>query len=394
MGATEIAAMFKMGGATGRAQRRGIMRVLRYHFGNRYFEPEYKVQMLRKKRDYNFDESEDGKLLKKLKARVTAANKVLKRLGVINGMAAASSSTGDSPFQEFLSNVFDFIECETETALASEPAAVDEDEDNIEVEEGDSTDAAAAAAVASSSSDDGNMEVQTKIKEVQELIQATKAEIKPLQKRRNNIAGRVKKSNDYIKRTKEKIKAFKSDRKKSGSGIETAIFAVLKEVYDVRIQAYHFGSLTGKDIQKVVSNAEDICNMIAGILKRDRKGGCEYQPAAIDEMLKSFSDAFLLWDGAFSIASKVNPTPDDIKMYERYAKAAVYSHQGLGYNITHKVHLMYKHVEHQMTEIKEKIGSSGFIKSRTKRESSTTTQRILLCGRMQERGHYSKTPIR
>ena len=72
----------------------------------------------------------------------------------------------------------------------------------------------------------------------------------------------MKKSNDYIKRTKEKIKAFKSDRKKSGSGIETAIFAVLKEVYDVRIQAYHGGSLTGKDIQKVMSNAEDICNMI------------------------------------------------------------------------------------------------------------------------------------
>ena len=201
------------------------------------------------------------------------------------------------------------------------------------------------------------MEVQIKIKEVQELIRVTKAEIKPLQKRRNNITGRVKKSNDFIKRTKEKIKAFKSDRKKSGSGIETAIFAVLKEVYDVRIQAYHGGSLTGKDIQKVMSNAEDICNMIAGILKRDRKDGCEYQPTAIDEMMKSFSDAFLLWDGAFSIASKVNPTPDDIKMYERYAKAAVYSHQALGCNITHKVHLMYKHVAHQMRTVAAGIGN-------------------------------------
>ena len=45
MGVTEISAMFKMGGITSRAQRRGIMRVLRYHFGKRYFAPEYKVRM-------------------------------------------------------------------------------------------------------------------------------------------------------------------------------------------------------------------------------------------------------------------------------------------------------------------------------------------------------------
>lgn len=45
-----------------------------------------------------------------------------------------------------------------------------------------------------------------------------------------------------LKTLKEKIKSFKSDRKRSGDGIETKIFNVLKSAYGVKIQAYHGGS--------------------------------------------------------------------------------------------------------------------------------------------------------
>ena len=82
---------------------------------------EVKLASLRLERGH-FDASEDGKLLKKLKARVTAANKELKKLGVISENVAACSSSSISPYQDYLDNVFDFIESATETALASLPA--------------------------------------------------------------------------------------------------------------------------------------------------------------------------------------------------------------------------------------------------------------------------------
>ena len=68
-----------------------------------------------------------------------------------------------------------------------------------------------------------------------------------------------------------KAERRKAKRKKAGDGIETAIFTVLREVYDVRIQAYHGGSLTGKDIQKVMVDSDDIFQIIAGILKEQKK---------------------------------------------------------------------------------------------------------------------------
>ncbi len=46
MSAVQIASMSKLGNVTDRHQQRGILRVLRDHFGKRCFETEYKVQML------------------------------------------------------------------------------------------------------------------------------------------------------------------------------------------------------------------------------------------------------------------------------------------------------------------------------------------------------------
>lgn len=56
----------------------------------------------------------------------------------------------------------------------------------------------------------------------------------------------------------------------------------------------------------------------------------------------------MLWDGAFSYASIINPTSEDIVMYERFVTAAVHLHKDLGMSVTPKVHLMWKHVKHQM----------------------------------------------
>ena len=46
MDAVAIAAMFKAGSVTVRSQRRGILRVLRHHFGKRSFVAEKDVELL------------------------------------------------------------------------------------------------------------------------------------------------------------------------------------------------------------------------------------------------------------------------------------------------------------------------------------------------------------
>ncbi len=56
----------------------------------------------------------------------------------------------------------------------------------------------------------------------------------------------------------------------------------------------------------------------------------------------------MLWDGAFSYASKIDPIPHDLEMYNKFVEAAVRSHVAVGCNVTHKVHLMWKHVGQQM----------------------------------------------
>ena len=65
---------------------------------------------------------------------------------------------------------------------------------------------------------------------------------------------------------------------------------------------------------------------------------------------------FLLWDGAISFAQKINPSKEDRTMFRRFFDAAVDGHCNLGCNITHKVHLMWKHVEWQMALLPGGLG--------------------------------------
>jgi hypothetical protein len=65
---------------------------------------------------------------------------------------------------------------------------------------------------------------------------------------------------------------------------------------------------------------------------------------------------FVLWDGAFALAWKKNPTTDNSHQYQQYVKAAVMGHVTLGLTITPKVYLMFKHVRWQMDNIKGELG--------------------------------------
>lgn len=113
--------------------------------------------------------------------------------------------------------------------------------------------------------------------------------------------------------------------------------------------------MNGKDIKKVMDNALFIFDEFAKILVAGKRPGCTLGTAEIEAKCGEYRTAFLLWDGAFSYARKINPTSEDIAMYERFAKAAVKQHSKFC-SITHKVHLMFKHVAWQMKNIPGGLG--------------------------------------
>ena len=198
--------------------------------------------------------------------------------------------------------------------------------------------------------------VEEKKREVRQALHACEREMKPLDEKLKKINAVIKRATTYIKTLTNKATEMKQGRKRAGEGIESQMFKVLMNQYGIKLQAYHGGSLTGKDIQKVMSNAGQIFAVFAGILKENAKDDCKLSKDQIDDLCKRFGAVFVLWDGAFSLASKIDPTADDVEMYLRFVKAAVHSHVAIGCNIMPKVHLMWIHVKGQMIVIAGGLG--------------------------------------
>jgi hypothetical protein len=132
----------------------------------------------------------------------------------------------------------------------------------------------------------------------------------------------------------------------------------LSSCYHIQLPAYHGGKLIGKDCQKMMSNADVIFKQFADILKdpSNRRSDCALNNDEIDLLCQQFADLSMLWDGALSYASKIDPSEEDIVMYERFAKAAIFSHQSMGCSVTHKGHLMWAHTACQMRNIPGGLG--------------------------------------
>jgi hypothetical protein len=106
-----------------------------------------------------------------------------------------------------------------------------------------------------------------------------------------------------------------------------------------------WGSFTGKDI-KNFKNYEQFTSFFHQfklILISGKWKDCELKDHDIEELCKHFQTVFLLWDGVFASARKINPMPEDAKIYGRFVKAIVAGHPQLELAITPKVHLMLKH---------------------------------------------------
>ena len=147
-----------------------------------------------------------------------------------------------------------------------------------------------------------------------------------------------------LKKVRENILTLKASRRKSGDGIETQMYDWMKLMFRIQQPAYHGGKLIGKDSVKMMGNAYEMFGQFKEILKANKKGNCAYSDPMIDEMCADFARLSVLWDGAFALASKVNPTTEDVQKYLRFVRGAVFYHQAMMLSITHKTHLSWAHI--------------------------------------------------
>lgn len=237
---------------------------------------------------------EDGRKYTQLKSKLTRAKKTLKRLDAVNvSDATTSTASTNAPLQSFLENITEFIEeddliddddhdsddegeggededaewvqCEKcnrwrklPTHISSEDvpgkwdcimntwdlkyATCAAEEEEWE-SDGEWEESSEAPPVQEDDTDDtdtpptqsSNIDVGKKIDEVKNIIKVVEVELKALKKQADKFTNRLSKAREYKKKLNEKIKKFKSSRKKGEDGIETAIFRLLKKGYGVKI---------------------------------------------------------------------------------------------------------------------------------------------------------------
>ena len=119
-----------------------------------------------------------------------------------------------------------------------------------------------------------------------------------------------------LEKVRDAIFTFKEGRRRSGDGIETQIYDWIKLLFRIQLPAYHGGELIGKDCVNMMADAHDMFTHFSGILKTNKKEDCPYTNEMIDKMCANFARLSVLWDAAFSLASKINPTPDELRNYK------------------------------------------------------------------------------
>ncbi|KAL7529504.1 hypothetical protein ACHAWF_003005, partial [Thalassiosira exigua] len=295
-----------------------------------------------------WDASADGKKLKSLKNKVRARKKSMEKLGaLITIVSEARANNEDSPLEvQDLLNEFEQHVDATQGDDDDDPAAADGEDMEEEQGEGD---------VRVDLPEGLCPEVKAKIDRYHAEMEQAKLDLAPLEEVRGEIARRLRQTRIFLAELKKKLKSFRSDRHKAGEGLESKMFRVLKEI-GVELTRYHGGSLNGKDIKTTIENATYVFDKWSDILVEGKREECPLSEDEIKAKVDEYRRTFLLRDGAFAFARKVDPTAEDRAMFSRFVNAAVDCHTSLGCSITHKVHLMWKHAAWQMEVVPGGLG--------------------------------------
>ena len=187
-------------------------------------------------------------------------------------------------------------------------------------------------------------------------IALDKQELQRLQQfRRTKFADVLTEDLAILRKNRKTLRDMRKEKVKRSDSIEAKMFRVLKDI-GVELCAYHGGSLNGKDIIKVMNNAEHVFSELLLIFKEGKRPDCILSDEDIELLCNHFQDVFVLWDGAFSTARIVDPSDDDIERFCSFVDAALQGTLRLRCSVTPKMHMMVKHVAWQMKYVPGGIG--------------------------------------
>ncbi len=284
-----------------------------------------------KKKDWK--ESPSGKARTAAVARRGRIRKALNDVRQLNDIGAVNAPSNKSAVGDLMAELDAFIDADL---LSAEDAGDDEGRHD----ENDDTNIGLV--------ESNNPQVQGKIVDIKKQLKDVQGKIDEFDKAFKKFSGSISRAKAMLKKVKEAILTFKSARSKSGDGIETQLFAWMKLMFRIQQPAYHGGKLIGKDCVQMMGNAYEMFDHFKVILKTNRREDSPFTFPMIDEMCADFARVSILWDGAFSLASKINPPSSDIVKFKRFARAGIYSHKAMALSITHKAHLMKGHVARAM----------------------------------------------
>ena len=181
-------------------------------------------------------------------------------------------------------------------------------------------------------------------------IDSYKDEIDDLALTRQNlqddIDAKVKTRND----AKKLLGEFKRKWKKDSESIYGGIDKILQK-YGIERSAYHGGQINGVHVRILMACCEDFMAdvkdfLIAELNPEDTENS--FGENEIEELCGDCESYLGLWDAAFAIVHKQDPTEVDCKTAQVCIDKAMELHRKLNFNVTPKTHGMEKHVVDQM----------------------------------------------
>ena len=154
--------------------------------------------------------------------------------------------------------------------------------------------------------------MKVKIVSCHEEVIAAEEELMVLMGTKKPHTDRLKKTKGFLSDMKKAMKGFCSV-KKALESLESKLMKVLKSI-GVQLSTYHGYSLNGKYAKKVMDNAFFVFGDFAKILTAQCRND-SVTPQKIDKRYEECKSAFLLCDGAFSTAHKIDPTAQGRAMY-------------------------------------------------------------------------------
>ena len=345
-----------------------------------------------------FSDTYSGKI-KSLKGKVTRKLKALERLGILEDsnereVTTATRTVGQSSVT--MIDVSDLIN-QSNNFLEDEDDEVDVMVGDIEVETEVTHNL--VAHVLANVHEHELSEYNEQVAKLRQELKDLQQELSPLKETWELLLAKFERGRKLVKAWNAIISQFESKRKKSDTGIESKLFAVMKLV-GVELARYHGGKLIGKDVKRVMYHADYVFGEFTKILQQSKKEDCSMSDDDIENMCNKYARAFLLWDGAFSLARKLSPTAADIEQYRQYSTAAIRYHQEIGCTITIKGHIMFQHVIQQLLSIPGGLGDKAedWIERQHQEQTSLRKRFDAIAtynkkaSRMQEEMHKSNHP--